>query len=433
MQVSERLVQEIIPYENNPRNNDEAVDKVAESIREFGFQQPIVIDKDGVVIVGHTRLKAAKKLGLETVPVVMADNLTDEQAKAYRLADNKTNEFAEWDIDALDIELLDISDIDMGRFGFEVAQEADDEEIIEDDFTEDVEPRAKTGDIWQLGEHRLSCGDSTEKETIEKLMDGNEIDLYVTDPPYNVDYSEKVKFLVEAGGYKTPEIIKNNTTPIANDVMDERSFISFLTDAFKNAETKMRAGAAFYIFHSAIHDYEFINAVRNTDKLQIRQHLVWIKNNFVMGRQDYQWNHEPALYGWKDGAAHFFVDDRKQTTTIEDGRPNFSKMKKDEMRELLEEIYSDKVSTTAIREKRPNVADLHPTMKPVKLIARLVRNSSKPGWNVLDTFGGSGSTLMACEQTNRRCFMIELDPHYCDVIIERWETFTGRKAELQNG
>lgn len=153
----------------------------------------------------------------------------------------------------------------------------------------------------------------------------------------------------------------------------------------------------------------------------------------VLGRQDYQWKHEPCLYGWKDGSAHFFIDDRKLTTVVEDSTPNFSKMKKDEMRELLEEIYSDKASTSVLREKKPAASIMHPTMKPVKLIARLVRNSSKPGWNVLDTFGGSGSTLMACEQTNRRCFMIELDPHYCDVIIERWESFTGRKAELLNG
>ena len=229
MQVSERLVQEIIPYENNPRNNDEAVDKVAESIREFGFQQPIVIDKDGVVIVGHTRLKAAKKLGLKTVPVVTADNLTDEQAKAYRLADNKTNEFAEWDIDALDIELLDISDIDMGRFGFEVPEEADDGEIIEDDFSEDVEPRAKTGDVWQLGEHRLICGDSTEQETIEKLMDGNEADLLITDPPYNVDYTGKTK----------------DALKIKGDNMNDAAFREFLTKAFETANSVIKPGGRF--------------------------------------------------------------------------------------------------------------------------------------------------------------------------------------------
>ena len=432
MQVSERLVQEIIPYENNPRNNDEAVDKVAESIKEFGFKQPIVVDKDGVVIVGHTRLKAAKKLGLETVPVVVAEDLNEEQAKAYRLADNKTNELAEWDFDALDIELLDIKDIDMGRFGFEVAQEADDGEIIEDDFTEDVEPRAKTGDIWQLGEHRLICGDSTEQETIEKLMDGNEADLLITDPPYNVNYSAKNEVLTKAGFYQNPDTIATATTPIANDNMDSESFLAFLTDAFSCASAVLKRGGCFYIFHSDTYGLEFRRAVKATPDIEMHQNLVWVKNGLVLGHADYQWKHEPCLYGWKTGA-HYFTDDRKQTTVIEDGVPNFSKMKKDEMRELLEEIYSDKVSTTILNEKKPTLNDLHPTMKPVKLIARLVRNSSKPGRNVLDTFGGSGSTLMACEQTNRRCFMIELDPHYCDVIIERWESFTGRKAELLNG
>ena len=416
MQVSERLVQEIIPYENNPRNNDEAVEKVAESIKEFGFKQPIVVDKDGVIIVGHTRLKAAKKLGLETVPVVVAEDLTEEQAKAYRLADNKTNELAEWDFDALDIELLDIKDIDMGRFGFEVTQEADDGEIIEDDFTEDVEPRAKTGDIWQLGEHRLICGDSTEQETIEKLMDGNEADLLITDPPYNLDYTGKTK----------------DALKIKSDNMNNAAFLEFLTEAFKAADSAIKPGGAFYIWHADSEGFNFRTAAQNAG-WNIRQCLVWVKNVMVLGRQDYQWKHEPCLYGWKDGAAHFFIDDRKLTTVVEDSAPNFSKMKKDEMRELLEEIYGDKSSTSVLREKKPEASIMHPTMKPVKLIARLVRNSSKPGWNVLDTFGGSGSTLMACEQTNRRCFMIELDPHYCDVIIERWETFTGRKAELLNG
>ena len=415
MRVIERKVTEIVPYENNPRVNDDAVDKVAESIREFGFQQPIVVDKDGVIIAGHTRLKAAKKIGLETVPVIQADDLTDEQAKAYRLADNKTNEFATWDFDALDFELLNIEDIDMSRFGFELPEEPDDAEVIEDDFSEDVEPRAKTGDIWKLGDHRLICGDSTDQATIDTLMDGSSADLLVTDPPYNVDYT---------GGTK-------DKLKIQNDNMGDDAFREFLTSAFETANAVMKPGGVFYIWHADSEGFNFRTATRNAG-WDVRQCLVWVKNTLVLGRQDYQWKHEPCLYGWKDGT-HYFTDDRKNTTVIEDGVPNFSKMKKAEMQELLEQIYSDKVSTTILNEKKPTVNDLHPTMKPVKLIARLVRNSSKPGWNVLDTFGGSGSTLMACEQTNRRCYMCELDPHYCDVIIERWESFTGQKAELING
>ena len=415
MRVIERKVTEIVPYENNPRVNDDAVDKVAESIREFGFQQPIVVDKDGVIIAGHTRLKAAKKIGLETVPVIQADDLTDEQAKAYRLADNKTNEFATWDFNALDFELLNIEDIDMSRFGFELPEEPDDAEVIEDNFTEDVEPRAKAGDIWKLGDHRLICGDSTDQATIDALMDGSSADLLVTDPPYNVDYT---------GGTK-------DKLKIQNDNMGDDAFREFLTSAFETANAVMKPGGVFYIWHADSEGFNFRTATRNAG-WDVRQCLVWVKNTLVLGRQDYQWKHEPCLYGWKDGT-HYFTDDRKNTTVIEDGVPNFSKMKKAEMQELLEQIYSDKVSTTILNEKKPTVNDLHPTMKPVKLIARLVRNSSKPGWNVLDTFGGSGSTLMACEQTNRRCYMCELDPHYCDVIIERWESFTGQKAELING
>ena len=432
MRVIERKVTEIVPYENNPRVNDDAVDKVAESIREFGFQQPIVVDKDGVIIAGHTRLKAAKKIGLETVPVIQADDLTDEQAKAYRLADNKTNEFATWDFDALDFELLNIEDIDMSRFGFELPEEPDDAEVIEDDFSEDVEPRAKAGDIWKLGDHRLICGDSTDQATIDALMDGSSADLLVTDPPYNVNYSAKSEVPTKAGYYSNPDTIATATKPIANDNMDSESFVNFLIDAFGCASAALKPGGVFYIFHSDTHGFEFRKAVKATKDMDLRQNLVWVKNSFVLGHADYQWKHEPCLYGWKDGA-HYFTDDRKNTTVIEDGVPNFSKMKKAEMQELLEQIYSDKVSTTILNEKKPTVNDLHPTMKPVKLIARLVRNSSKPGWNVLDTFGGSGSTLMACEQTNRRCYMCELDPHYCDVIIERWESFTGQKAELING
>ena len=249
---------------------------------------------------------------------------------------------------------------------------------------------------------------------LKKLHGGGttQADLLLTDPPYNIAYDKSPTGLT-----------------IQNDNMEDKAFREFLKDALTAAKTRMKPGAAFYIWHADSESLNFRLACKEAG-FDIKQNLIWAKHTFTMGRQDYQWRHEPCLYGWKEGAAHYFIDDRTQSTVYEDTRPNFATMKKDEMRELLESIYADKESTTILHEKKPSVSALHPTMKPVPLIARLIKNSTKPGEAVLDTFGGSGTTLITCEQLKRKCATVELDPHYCDVIVDRWEQLTGKKAVL---
>ena len=411
---------EIKPYDNNPRNNTEAVKQVKKSLRDFGFQNPIIVDKDMVIICGHTRYEAAKELKLDSVPVIIADELTDQQVKAFRLVDNKTAEYAEWDYDKLMEEIANITDFDMGEYEFNLIEEEDDlEKIVEDtppDPELEEEAISKPGDIYILGNHRLMCGDSTKITDVEKLMDGAIADLVVTDPPYNVNIENSKGMKIE------------------NDDMSSQAFKEFLIAAFTNLNNALKPGGSFYIWFASREHVNFETAL-NEAGLEVRQELIWNKNSLILGRQDYQWKHEPCLYGWKDGASHYFIDDRTQTTIIEDKKPDIKKMKKEEMQALLEEIYSDKISTTIINEDRPSVNDLHPTMKPLKLLARLIKNSSqstKAGNNtnniVLDLFGGSGSTLITCEQLDRKCYMMEYDPHYADVIVKRWEDFTGRKA-----
>lgn len=423
MEIINIDINKLKPYKNNPRKNDEAVEYVANSIKEFGFKVPIIVDKDYEIIAGHTRLKAAKQLGLKEVPIIIADDLTEEQVKAFRLADNKVSEIAEWDFNLLDNELSNILDIDMSNFGFDVFEEEEEQEIIEDDFEVIVpeEPKAKLGDIYQLGNHRLMCGDSTKEEDVDKLINGAVIDLVVTDPPYNVDSGSKAE-AINKYGYKFSD------RHIKNDCMLEYQFVEFLDKAFYNMNKHLKVGGAFYIWHASTTVYEFEKALR-LNNLKTRQQLIWVKNSFVLSRQDYHWQHEPCLYGWKEGAAHYFIDDRTQSTVYED-LPDFDKMKKEELKELLKEIYTGKIQTTILREDKPLRSEEHPTMKPVKLIGRLVSNSSRKNENVLDLFGGSGTTLIACEQLNRNCYMMEFDPKYVDVIINRWETFTGQKAVL---
>ena len=429
MQISERLVQEIIPYENNPRNNDEAVDKVAESIREFGFQQPIVIDKDGVVIVGHTRLKAAKKLGLETVPVVVAEDLNEEQAKAYRLADNKTNEFAEWDIDALDIELLDIKDIDMGRFGFdlETEQPVDPEDAIEGIINEAPEPRAKRGQIWKLGRHKLMCGDSTSKTDMDELMAGEEAKFVFTDPPYGVSIGSKNKTINEIEPGRGGRI----QVDIENDTKSPEELYPILVDAFSNLREHCAEDCSYYVSSPQGGELGLMMMMMMRDAgLTVRHMLIWVKNapTFSMGRLDYDYKHEPIFYTWTK--KHNFYGGFGNT--VIDDTSKIEKMTKAELLEELRKIR-DRDDTSVIYVNKPHQSKLHPTMKPVKLIARFMFNNSLEDDLCVDIFGGSGSTLMAAEQLKRRCNMMELDPHYCDVIIDRWESFTGKKAELING
>jgi DNA modification methylase len=381
MQIIEKAVKDLIPYTKNPRKNDKAVDAVAASIREFGFKVPVVIDAKGVIVAGHTRLKAAKKLHIDKVPCVVADDLSPEQVKAFRLADNKVGEAAAWDFDLLGEELEGLADfdLDMSEFGFELP--GLDADIYEDDF--DVasaipdEPVTKLGNIWALGRHRLLCGDCTDITLVEELLGEHRADMYLTDPPYGVDYTGKTK----------------DALKIDNDALRGDGLKDLLLGAFYAADHVMKPGAAFYIWHADSHGLIFREACVDVG-WQVRQCLIWNKNVMVMGRQDYHWKHEPCLYGWKEGAAHLWAADRKQTTILDFDRPSRSAE--------------------------------HPTMKPIMLFDYQIQNNTKGEDIVFDGFSGSGTTLIACEQNGRTAYCMELDPKYCDVIVKRWETLKGR-------
>lgn len=380
MNIIEKPINEVIPYEKNPRINDNAVPAVMKSIEEFGFKVPIVIDKNGTIVTGHTRLKAAKKLGMKTVPCIVADDLTPEQIKAFRLADNKVAEAAEWDMELLNEELDGIIDIDMSDFNFgDINDSPSSEDVVEDDG-ENIElpsePKTRLGDLWTIGRHKLMCGDATSEDVLKRLMGGDKVDMYLTDPPYNVAYEGKTE----------------DKLTIQNDSMEDSAFYQFLVDSFVAADSVMNEGAAFYVWHADSEGYNFRGACRAVE-WELRECLIWNKNTMVLGRQDYQWKHEPCLYGWKGGAAHNWYSDRKQTTVIDMNKPNRNAE--------------------------------HPTMKPVQLFAYLMENSSKPGDIILDSFCGSGTTLIACEQMGRVARVLEIDPKYCDVIIKRYINLVG--------
>lgn len=421
MNIIQKEIDDLIPYVNNPRKNDEAIDYVAASIKEFGFKNPIIIDKDGVIVAGHTRHAAAKRLGLKEVPCIMADDLTEQQIKAFRLADNKTAEFASWDFEKLEIELEGISEIDMADFGFEDIEEAEEEiEPIEDDFDEDPKHMTKKGQLWQLGRHRLKIGDSTIEEDVEELVGGATIDLLLTDPPYNVD----------VGKCGRPSPSKNNIG-IKNDSMSETDFINFLTKAMQNASNKMRAGAAYYIFYAGLHHIEFQRTIENIKEFKLHEQLIWVKDSIVLGRNsDYQWMHEPCLYGWKEGAAHYFTNSRCEATVIEDKGVKLSTLKKSELIELCEKMMGLDKPSTVIRSGKSIGEFNHPTIKPQALLCYLMKNSSRKGENVLDLFGGSGSTIIASEQLGRNCFAMEIDEHFADVIINRYIQFKGNSEDV---
>lgn len=383
-------IADLVPYDKNPRRNDMAVDDVAESMEQVGYITPIVIDENRQILAGETRCKALKKRRVKRDKVLQVFGLTEEQKKKYRLLDNKVGEIAEWDPELLagELEEVDFGDFD---FGFDelMAELTDTSEedgaplstAVEDDadIVLPEEPKAKRGDIYQLGAHRLMCGDSTDPADVARLMDGKAADLLLTDPPYNVNY--------EGGTGMT----------IQNDNMEDAAFRKFLRDAFACADGVMKPGAAFYIWHADSRGADFRNACADVG-WQVRQCLIWNKNALVLGRQDYQWKHEPCLYGWKDGAAHVWLSNRKQTTVLDFDKPSRS--------------------------------ELHPTMKPIQLFDYQVRNSCQVGGIVLDLFNGSGTTIMACEQNNRIAYCMELDEKYVDATISRWETFTGQKAIL---
>ena len=386
MQIQNVPITSVKPYEKNPRVNDDAVDAVARSIKEFGWQQPIVVDREMTIICGHTRHLAAKALGLTEVPVIVADNLTPEQVKAYRIADNKTGEIAEWNYELLPFEIKDLQDanFDLSLLGFD-SEELD--RILNGDADKQVEagetepdavpeapeiPESRRGEVYQLGSHRLMCGDSTDMADTEKLMAGDMAILYLVDPPYNV------------------ALQGSNGLTIKNDDMSDSDFRKFLGNAFKCASAMLEPGSAFYIFHSDSESVNFRLAAKEND-LEVHETLYWIKNSFVLGRFDYHYSSESALYGWKPGAAHAW--------------------------------YSDRCQTNLLHYDKPKCNADHPSMKPVEMLVYLVQNSSKHGEIVLDNFGGSGSTLIACEQTGRVCRMMELDERYCDVIRRRWAEF----------
>jgi len=397
---------------NNPRKNDDAVEAVAKSIEKYGFRNPLIVDVNNVVWCGNTRLKASKKLKLDEVPCIIVKDLSEQQMTELALLDNKTNEIAEWDNDMLaDI----LKEVDLSDFllDWNLPEIEETKEVEEDDFDIDSaipeEPKAKLGDIYQLGEHRLMCGDSTKEEDVEKLMNGELADLVVTDPPYNVD-------IENSKGLK-----------IQNDNLEDEDFYNFLKETFCNMYKFTKEDSVCYIWCIDHKIDLFIKAIKDNNFIH-NETLIWNKNTFVLGHLDYHKKHEPCLYCWKYGASHYFIDDRTQSTVIEDKGIDIKKLKKEEMLKLLQDIYSDKVSTTIINEDKPSRCDLHPTMKPIKLLARLIKNSSRKEESVLDLFGGSGSTLIACEQLGRKCYMMELDPKYVDVIIARYEDFTGKKA-----
>lgn len=417
MIIKKKKIEELKPADYNPRIDlqpgDEEYEKLKSSIKEFGYVEPITWNKQtGNIVGGHQRLKVLKDLGETEVDVVVID-IDETKEKALNIALNKIS--GDWDhikLEDLMAELEEL-DFDLSLTGFDDNFFAEEYEALEDNYEIELPPipDAKPGDVYQLGRHRLMCGDATSAEDVARLMEGTLADLIVTDPPYNVDYVGKTK----------------DALTIQNDQMEDSSFREFLVDAFAQINKYLKPGGAFYIWHADSEGYNFRGACRDVG-WEVRQCLIWNKNFMVMGRQDYHWKHEPCLYGWKEGAAHYFIDDRTQTTVHEDFKPKYRQMKKAELIELLDDLYSDKVSTTIINEDRPSVSAEHPTMKPIKLLARLIKNSSKPGEVVQDLFAGSGSTLMTCEQLNRTNYSMELDPQYVDVIIDRWEKFTGEKA-----
>ncbi len=432
MHVELRSVDSIRPYESNPRLNESAVDAVARSIAEFGWRQPIVVDGDGVVIVGHTRLKAAIKLGLETVPVHVATGLTPAQVRAYRIADNQTASIAEWDMELLPVEIGELKelgfDLDLLGFGDDLAEimaPKGNVGLVDADEVPEPPDTATTakGDLWILGEHRLLCGDSGSFGDLDRLLDGAAIHLVNTDPPYNVKVEPRSNNAIAAGlssfapskagsgehhqkfdvardpgkAKGTSKKLRAKDRPLANDFVTDAAFDGMLAAWFGNIARVLVPGGSFYIWGGYANCGNYPPALR-ANSLYFSQAVIWVKEHPVLTRKDFMGNHEWAFYGWKEGASHHFYGPSNV--------PDVWNVKK---------LHSSKM--------------VHLTEKPTELAARAIAYSSKPGNNVLDLFGGSGSTLIACEQHGRRAFLMELDELYCDVIVKRWETFTGKKAE----
>jgi site-specific DNA-methyltransferase (adenine-specific) len=380
----------LIPYARNSRtHSDGQVAQIASSIKEFGFTNPVLIDGGGGIIAGHGRVLAARKLGMSEVPCIRLDHLTEAQKRAYVIADNRLALNSGWDTEMLKVEFADLQELgfDLELTGFDLDEI---KELLAPVGTEGLtdpddapplpeHPRTLPGDIWVMGKHRLLCGDSTSMDDLAKLTDGQLVDMWLTDPPYNVAYEGKTK----------------EALTIKNDEMGDDQFRQFLRDAYTAADTVMKPGAVFYIWHADSEGYNFRGAAQDAG-WKVRQCLIWKKSSMVMGRQDYHWKHEPCLYGWKEGAGHLWAADRKQTTILE--------------------------------FEKPTRNGEHPTMKPVALFEYQLLNNTKGGDQVLDSFGGSGTTLIAAEKNGRVARIMELDPKYCDVIVKRWQDFTGKIA-----
>jgi site-specific DNA-methyltransferase (adenine-specific) len=390
--VERRAIGTLLPYAKNSRTHSDAqVAQIAASMKEWGWTTPVLVDEQGQIIAGHGRVMAARKLDYKEVPVMVATGWTEAQKRAYVIADNKLALNAGWDMDLLKVELQDLqTDFDLGLTGFtdeelkSLLAETTEGLTDEDDVPEvPEEPVTKPGDVWVMGKHRLMCGDSTSVDAMQTLCKDQLVDMWLTDPPYNVAYEGKTK----------------DALKIENDSMGNDEFRQFLRDAFVTADTAMKPGAVFYIWHADSEGYNFRGACFDAG-WQVRQCLIWKKSTMVMGRQDYQWKHEPCLYGWKDGAGHLWATDRKQTTILEFDKPHRN--------------------------------GEHPTMKPVALFEYQMLNNTKGGDIVLDSFGGSGTTLLAAEKNGRVARLMELDPKYCDVIVKRWQDFTGKQAVLES-
>lgn len=391
-EIHVRKISDLVPYENNARiHSPEQIEKLRRSILRFGFLRPLLINSENGVLCGHGRMEAAKLAGMTELPCVLADHLSEEERIAYILADNKLAEQASWDKDIASAELIRLRDA-----GFDISLTGFCEEDIHLDIPadpyedEDFDPEPQEGEyvepgtLWRLGQHRLLVGDSTLREDVVKLMGGESADLLLTDPPYGVDYEGKT----------------SERKTIENDKLQGQAFLQFLTLAFSNAKEVMTNSAPYYVWHpDGDPALEFRQALRQTG-MPVHQCLVWVKNSLVLSRQDYHWQHEPCLYGWKEDGQHAWHADRKQSTVMEFDRPTKS----------LE----------------------HPTMKPVKLFAYQIGNSTIQGDRVLDLFAGSGTTVIACEQLNRKAYCMEKDGRYAAVIIRRWEAMTGKKAEQIN-
>lgn len=440
-QVEHRAIDELIPYARNARTHSDAqVAQLARSIAEFGFTNPVLVDADGGIIAGHGRVLAAKKLGMGKVPTLRVDWLTEPQRRAYVLADNQLALQAGWDEGLLSAELMALSEYgyDLSLTGFldQELQELMRPSAVADanpDDCPDLNDSAVTspGDIWRMGKHRLICGDSTDSTVIASLMDGSKADIVWTDPPYNVAYGDKAQMLNKnknTGGQRI-------TSTILNDDLNDADFCKFLSGFYRAIFPCVADGGGIYVAHSETERANFTREFLAAG-FKLSGVVIWKKNTMVMGRSDYQWIHEPILYGWKPGAAHRWYGGRKNTTVIDMCASPFSKRADGRWEvHVGTSVFIvdgnaevEEMLTSIIEEPKPQRSNIHPTMKPVALIERMLRNHVRSTDCVLDPFGGSGSTLIAAQRLGVRANLCELSPSYCDVIVRRWQKYTGHIA-----